>query len=78
MPQIHAIDCEYAAQIAREKAEDNLRTAIGMIEEGSPDDALYFIGLAAEHLRDWREADRVHRVLKQTALAAPPVVGKTD
>lgn len=77
MTQIRAIDCQKAAQTAKEKAESRLRSAIGMIAEGSPDDALYFIRQATEHLNDWREADRVHRLLEKTALKAEPVVTKS-
>lgn len=70
MSKITTIACQKAAQSAKVFAREKLQSALGMIQQDCPDDAIYCIEKAGEHLKDWIEADRVCRLLK------PPTVKK--
>ena len=63
MSKIGYQECRKAAQSAQKAAHSKLMSALGMIAEDAPDDAIFLIEEATEHLRDWMEADRVYRLL---------------
>jgi hypothetical protein len=57
------IDCSKSIEISCDKAENNLRSALGMIAEKEPAEAIYLAEKAIERLKDWIEAERVKQII---------------
>jgi hypothetical protein len=63
MAQLTLLHCDKVIQTSRDKAESGLHSALGMIKEKEPAEAIYLAEKAIERLKDWVEAERVKQVI---------------